>query len=447
MSMRIAADVVVAGGGPAGLCAAVAAGRAGKRTVLVERYGFIGGMTSAALVYPWMTFHTLEGKQVIGGLAQEIVDRLQQRNASPGHMRDTVGFTRTLTPFRLEAFQVLAMDMLEEAGVKVLLHSFVERVHTEEGRIQNLSLATKSGPVVVKGQVFVDATGDADVAHLAGVPCLKGRESDGKTQPMTLKFRMRGVDLAKVKAYMIEHPDEFYKRTPVGELPELKLTGICGFFKHWKEAALPINRDQVLFFAGPGDDEVLVNTTRVQGLDGTDVEQLSIAEAEGRRQALMVAEFMTRSLPGFEKASVSQIGAQIGVRESRRIHGVYVLETENVVSGRRFKDVIARSGYPVDIHDPTGQGVKSEWVRGDGAYDIPYRSLLAREVDNLLAAGRCISTTHEALGTTRLTPSCMATGQAAGTAAALAVQAGGDLYNISVPELQGNLRASGAILD
>ncbi|MFC4103419.1 FAD-dependent oxidoreductase [Paenibacillus xanthanilyticus] len=447
MTIKMEADIVVAGGGPAGLCAAVAAGRSGKKTVLVERYGFVGGMTSAALVYPWMTFHTLEGKQVIAGLAQEIVDRLQERGASPGHMRDTVGFTRTLTPFKLEEFQVLAVDMLEEAGVQVLFHSFVEQAHVEDGQIKSLTLATKSGPIQLEGKAFVDTTGDADVAFLAGVPCLKGREGDGKTQPMTLKFRMRGVDLAKVKAYMLEHPEEFYKRTPVGELPDLELTGVCGFYKHWKDAALPINRDQVLFFAGPGDDEVLVNTTRVQGLDGTDVEQLSAAEAQGRRQALQVAQFMKRHLPGFEKASISQIGAQIGVRESRRIDGVYVLETEDVVSGRRFADVIARSGYPIDVHDPTGQGVKSEWVRGDGAYDIPYRSLVARGVGNLLAAGRCISTSHEALGTTRLTPSCMSTGQAAGTAAALALDTGASLVDLDVARLQSILRDNGAILN
>ncbi|MFH5184252.1 FAD-dependent oxidoreductase [Paenibacillus sp. TAB 01] len=308
-----------------------------------------------------------------------------------------------------------------------------------------MELTTKSGKVEVRGTVFIDATGDADIAYLAGAPCLQGRDGDKLTQPMTMKFRMRGVDLARVKQYMLEHPEEFYRKTPFGELPELPLSGVLGYYKHWKEADLPINRDQVLFFTGPEDDEVLVNTTRVQGLDGTDVEDLTEAEEQGRRQVLMVADFMRR-LPGFEGASLSAVGAQIGIRETRRIDGVYALQADDVVQGRRFPDVIARSGYPIDIHDPSGKGVTAAWVQGDGAYDIPYRCLLPRQITNLLTAGRCISTTHEALATTRLTPSCMATGQAAGSAAGLAVKHGVRPGEVDIAELQSVLEAGGALL-
>lgn len=445
MSRVIEADIVVCGGGPAGVNAAIAAGRSGARTVLVERYGFIGGMSTAALVYPWMTFHTAEGKQVIKGIAQEIIDRLMQRKASPGHLRDTVGFVHTITPYHPEHYKVLALEMLKEAGVKLLLHSFADRVVTEGPQIQSVELTTKSGKVEVRGTVFIDATGDADIAYLAGAPCLQGRDGDKLTQPMTMKFRMRGVDLARVKQYMLEHPEEFYRKTPFGELPGLPLSGVLGYYKHWKEADLPINRDQVLFFTGPEDDEVLVNTTRVQGLDGTDVEDLTEAEEQGRRQVLMVADFMRR-LPGFEGASLSAVGAQIGIRETRRIDGVYALQADDVVQGRRFPDVIARSGYPIDIHDPSGKGVTAAWVQGDGAYDIPYRCLLPRQITNLLTAGRCISTTHEALATTRLTPSCMATGQAAGSAAGLAVKHGVRPGDFDIGELQSVLEAGGALL-
>ncbi|OXS59182.1 FAD-dependent oxidoreductase [Cohnella sp. CIP 111063] len=443
----IEADVVVCGGGPAGVNAAIAAGRTGARTVLIERYGFIGGMSTAALVYPWMTFHTLQGKQVIKGIAQEIIDRLMGMNGSPGHLRDTVGFTNTITPYHPEMYKVLAVDMLKEAGVKLLLHSLMDEARTENGRIVSVRLATKSGKIEVKGGVFVDTTGDADLAHLAGAPCLQGRERDGLTQPMTMKFRMRGVDLARVKRYMIEHPDEFYAKTPFEELDRLPLSGVMGFFKHWKQADLPINRDQVLFFTGPADDEVLVNTTRVQGLNGLNVEDLTEAEELGRKQVLMVANFMTANLPGFEKASISNVGAQIGIRETRRIDGHYALQAEDVVQGRRFPDTIARSGYPIDIHDPSGKGVTAAWVQGDGAYDIPYRCLLPKGIDNLLAGGRCISTSHEALATTRLTPSCMATGQAAGTAAGLAVKLGKLPSELDIGLLRQELAASGAVVE
>ena len=443
---HIEADIVVCGGGPAGINAALAAGRSGARTVLIERYGFLGGMSTAALVYPWMTFHTTAGKQVIAGTAQEIVDRLMAEDASPGHVRDTVGFVRTITPYDPEVYKVLIVDMLREAGVRVLLHSLMDEAVMDGDRIAAIRLATKSGRYEVSARQFVDTTGDADLAHLSGVPCLKGREGDRLTQPMTMKFRMRGVDLDRVKRYMLEHPDEFYPKTPFSELEQLPLSGVLGYFKHWQEANLPINRDQVLFFTGPGRDEVLVNTTRVQGLDATVLDDLTEGEVQGRKQVLMVADFMKRHLPGFEGASLSSVGAQIGVRESRRIEGQYTLQVTDVVEGRVFDDCIARSGYPIDIHDPSGKGVQAAWVQGDGAYDIPYRCLVPRVVVNLLVAGRCISTSHEALATTRLTPSCMATGQAAGTAAGLAVEQNTMPHALDVRQLQDRLLANGALL-
>ncbi|RAU96575.1 FAD-dependent oxidoreductase [Paenibacillus sp. YN15] len=439
-------DIVVCGGGPAGINAALAAGRSGAKTLLIERYGFLGGMSTIALVYPWMTFHTEGGKQVIAGIAQEIVDRLQAEGASPGHVRDTVGFVNTITPYDPEIYKTLIFDMLREAGVTILLHSFVDDVTVDSDRIASLSITTKSGRITVRAQQFIDASGDADLAWLSGAPCLQGRDGDKLTQPMSMKFRMRGVDLGRVKQYMIDHPGEFYKKTPVDELPQLPLSGVLGFYKHWQAANLPINRDQVLFFTGPGEDEILVNTTRVQGLDGTNVIDLTEAEVLGRKQVRMVADFMIQNLPGFERASISSVGAQIGIRESRRIDGQYVLQAEDVISGRSFDDCIARSGYPIDIHDPSGKGVTAAWVQGDGAYDIPYRCLLPKGIVNLLVAGRCISTSHEALATTRLTPSCMATGQAAGTAAGLAVKHQCLPSDVAIDELQSELRKSGALL-
>lgn len=440
------ADVVVAGGGPAGINAAIAAGRMGASTILIERHGFLGGMSTAASVYPWMTFHTEQGDQVIKGIAQEIVDRLAERGGSPGHLRDTVGFVHTVTPYHPEIYKVLAVDMLKEAGVKLLVHSFVDEVKASGNRIESIQLTSKSGRIDVSGGVFVDATGDADIAYLSGAPTLKGRDSDSKMQPMTMKFRMRGVNVSAIKQYMLDNPGNFYRKTPIAELPNLPLSGVQGFYSQWKASGVPINRDQVLFFIGPEEDEVLVNCTRVQGLDGTDVEDLTLAEELGRKQVLMMAEFLKRDVPGFEKASISSVGTQIGIRETRRIEGLYSLTIDDVVQGRRYEDAIARSGYPVDIHDPAGKGVIDADVGGDGAYDIPYRCLVPQQIENLLAAGRCISTTHEALATTRLTPSCMATGQAAGTAAAIACAAKVAARDVDVRELRDRLQQANMVI-
>jgi FAD dependent oxidoreductase len=439
-------DVVVAGGGPAGINAAIAAGRTGSKTLLVERYGFLGGMSTVALVYPWMTFHTESGKQVIKGIAQEIIDKLIDCGGSPGHLRDTVGFTNTVTPYHPEKYKLLALELLEEAGVEVLVHSFVDKVEVENNKISSINLTTKSGHIRISAKQFVDTTGDADIAYLAGAPCLKGRDSDNKTQPMTMKFRMRGVDLTKVKEEMKANPSNFYKKTPVKELDELPLTGVQGFYKEWNESGVPINRDQVLFFAGPEEDEVLVNCTRVQGLDGTDVFDLTEGEKEGRKQVLMMAEFLQKKIPGFEKASISAVGSQIGIRETRRIDGKYALTIQDVISGKKYEDTIALSGYPIDIHDPTGKGVQANDIEGDGSYGIPYRCLIPKGIENLLVGGRCISTTHEALATTRLTPSCMATGQAAGTAAALSIQEDVSPKDLDVDKLKTHLVENGVIL-
>jgi hypothetical protein len=440
-------DIIIAGGGPAGINAAIAAGRMGVRTLLIERYGFLGGMSTAAMVYPWMTFHNQHGEQVIKGIAEEIVARLVKMGASPGHLRDTIGFVYSLTPYKQDGYKMLVFDMLEESGVDLLLHSTVEAVEMHEGEIKCVSVLGKSGRQRLNGEIFIDCTGDGDLAYLAGAPMQYGREEDQLTQPMTMKFRMKGVNLEQVKEYMLDNKEQFYPQTLFEQMEMgLPLTGVSGFYGIWEEADLPINRDHVLFFTGPGPDEVLINCSRVQGYKGTDSWDLTQAEKEGHRQVFLLGEFFKNKIPGFEASEISSVGVQIGVRETRRIQGEYILTAKDVKSGRKFTDAIAKSAYPIDIHDPTKKNITVELVGGDGTFDIPFCSLLPKNVDNLLAAGRCISTTHEAFATTRLTPSAMATGQAAGTAAALAVRHGILPRNVNIENLKERLIHDGVYL-
>ena len=438
-------DVIVAGGGPSGIVAAIAAARHGAKTLLVERYGFLGGQSSAALVYPWMSFHDPQGNQVIRGIAQEIVERLMAMGGSPGHVPDTVGYVSLFTPFDVEAFKYVAQEMVLEAGADLLFHTWITGAEIENEIIRALGAINKSGRAELRGKIFVDATGDADVAFFAGAELAQGRDADGATQPMTMNFRLGGVDMDQVRDYMEKNPGEFYPATRYDILNQLPYpTGVQGFYTIWKEGHVPIPRQQLLFFAGMRPGEVGVNTSRIIGLDATNADDLTKAEIEGRRQVMLLLKFFREKVPGFATCYLITTPTQVGVRETRRIVGDYVLTGDDVTHARRFPDAIARSAYPIDIHDPKAAGNITYDVRLD--HDIPYRCLIPKGVRNLIAAGRIISVTHEAFAAIRVTPPVMAIGQAAGTAAALCIQHNIHPRAVNVRELQRLLVAQGASL-
>lgn len=437
-------DLIIAGGGPAGIAAGVAAGRLGARVLMIERYGFLGGMSTAALVNPWLTFHNAQGKQVVAGIAQEIVDRLMDLDACPGHLRDTVGFVYSVTAFDPEVLKYVAQEMLTEAGVRLLLHSFIVDARMQGDVVQSVIVRNKSGEQEYSARYFIDCTGDGDLAALAGAPFEKGRRPDGATQPMTMNFRVGGVDLAPVVKYIRENPQEFYHQMTFDHLEPL--TGVSGFFTLWKEANLPIPRDRLLFFAGVRKGEVNVNTSRIVGKDGTNVLDLTDAEVEGKRQVKMIVDFLRAKIPGFENCYLIALPTQIGLRETRRILGDYQLTGEDVLNGRRFDDGIARSAYPIDIHNPKDTGLTFMGAPDD-AYDIPYRCLLPQKVENLWVAGRCFSATHEGHSSARLTITCMSMGQAAGTAAAMALEQRCSPRDVDVTTLRERLRKQGSIVD
>ncbi len=448
-------DVVVIGGGPAGSIAAIAAARAGARVLLVERYGFLGGSLTAAMVAPMMGFHA-GSLQVVRGIPQEMVSRLQGLGLSPGHVPDPIDFCDTVTPFDYEGLKRVLLEMAVEAGVELWLHSMFVGADVERGRVTEVRIWQKDGITAVRAPVYLDASGDADLAAAVGVRFELGRQPDGLPQPMTLMFRIGGVNWDAIMTYLAEHQSEVqhgqgaHGPIDVDWLRRLPMRGFAGFRELVGQARdrgeWTIPRDRLLVFEGVRPGEAVVNTTRVVGRLGTRGADLAQAEIEGRRQAYEVMAFLGRRVPGFSDAYVIETPAQIGVRETRRIIGDYVLRQEDILGAVKFPDAIACGGYPIDIHDPLSPRLVTKRLPAGEYYTIPYRCLLPEGVENMLVAGRCISATHEAFAAFRVSAIVMAIGQAAGTAAMKAAGGGISPREVDVDDLQARLRAEGAFL-
>ncbi len=417
-------DVLVIGGGNAGCAAALAAARNGARVLLVERYGFLGGTATASMVGPWMTFHSGDDR-IVGGIAQEIVERLVARGGSPGHIHDASDYVPTITPFDPEIHKALLFEMMRESGVTLLLHAWFLDAVVENGRVAGARFATVGGIREYRAQRTIDATADAYVAASAGVATQQG-DARGRVQPASLMFRLSHVDLAALSTYVRQRPEQMRSSLKMHERTPEALSAVAGLYELWEAArasgAVSVPRELVSFFATPYADEVTVNMTRVVGVDPLDPDDLTRAEVEARAQVMQLLDFFRKDVPGFANARIAATATQIGVRESRRIVGEYTLTADDVLHARTFDDAVARSAYPIDIHNPSGSGTTTHRLPAGASYEIPYRCLVPRGVDDLLVAGRCISTTHEALASTRLTPTVMTLGQAAGTAAALSLQ-------------------------
>lgn len=441
--------ILVVGGGPAGLGAALGAANAGANVILTERYGFLGGNATAALVMPLMSFHTQQSKRetvgattllptdhgpgapVVAGALTTLLNRLVKAGgAIPPSLQ-----TGYVVPFDPEVFKLVALDLLDEAGVRFLFHAFASDVINHQG-VKGVVFETKSGPIVIRAQVVIDCTGDGDIAARAGAHYEIGREDDQLVQPMTLMFRLTEFERAAFDAYVKQHPDQW--------------RGVHGLWDLIRQAAadgnLQLAREDILFFATPHDREVSVNSTRVMKVLGTDVWDLSYAEWESRRQMRQIAAFLHRYVPGFEQGYIVQSGVNVGVRETRRVLGDYQLTVDDILQARKFPDVIARSAYPVDIHNPKGTGTILKRLPPGEAYDIPLRCLLPQKVEGLIVAGRCISGTHEAHSSYRVMPVSMATGQAAGVCAALAVHQGKPPRAVPAADVQEELLRQGANL-
>ncbi len=436
-------DVIVAGAGVTGIVAAIAAAREGAKTLLTEGSGVIGGLVTGGRL-------TKPTGPVDSGIFWELMQRAEKMGGADTATKQSYwgDYTGIFDP---EVMQRVILEALEEARVEILLHARVTDVVMGD-QLRGIEVSVKSGRKIILSRAAIDATGDGDLAALAGAQFLLGRPSDGKMQPITSYVRLINVDTPRLAKYMREFPGEFSEVV----LPKnggasrqdyvfnLFATGFTSLVRKAKEAGeWRIPKDHVTVKTGLLPGEVNINATRFQG-NAVDERVLSEAEIEIRKQAYNVFDFFKKYVPGFEEAALLDVAPKIGVRETRRIVGDYLLTGEDAKSERRFEDSIAISRSAIDIHEPGGEGGLMLSVgRGFG---VPYRCLLPKGVEGVLVAGRCISADEVAHGSTRNVPVCALTGQAAGTAAALAARAGLTPRQLKVGDLQVRLAQQGIVL-
>ena len=460
-------DVVVLGGGVAGVAAAIASARGGAKTLLVERDGCLGGAATLGLVTPLSATSSTRGHS-FGGLGEELL-----KAAKEDTMRYCGG-----EPDSTPSPHVLKHTFLRktlEAGAELLFHAYATGVQMDASatNINALKVHSKSGEGLVKGKFFIDASGDADILFFSGEDFVKGSEPDvlrqlagtgldkihederkcvsysrnGAMQPVSIMFDMGGVDRAKASPYVnktLTYADVGLTRDA---FQKLVISKVPGFEPQDGSDLLPLPQGRVLFFNLGRDGEVVVNMTRVLDIDGCDVKDLSRAEVVAQRQVFAVMDFLKDFIPGFENAHLIDTAASVGVRETRRLVGRHVLNGREVVDCIPNPEVIAHGSYIIDIHDPCGRRKAIGGpIKGD-RYDIPYGSLLPKKIRNLLVSGRCISADHVAHSSSRVQGTCLMTGQAAGAAAAIAIVKGLANDAIDIKELQENLIASGVALE
>jgi hypothetical protein len=420
-------DVAVVGGGVTGVAVGIAAARAGAKTMVLEPRPFVGGNATTGLCLH--SFLTRDRRQTVFGIAQEIVDRLVAIGAAVGHVPYD-GFVSAVTPVDGDWFRIVAAEMLTEAGAQVVYGASVVGVERQDAALTGLVTAMKGGLRVVRAGSYVDTSGDADIAAFAGCPTRKGEIATGKMQPVSMLMHFHNVDTRTIAATLGEVTPAMATRP---DHPEPFPVYFNGTFSRWndvieREGIFP-NRDHKVFFNTVWPNRVNVNTSAVFGVDGTDPLAMAKAAHELTRQSVRAGNFLKEHVPGFQGSYfMPQVVA--GVRESRNILGRYEITREDVLEGRTFEDTVGQICFPVDIHDPdTGQATFHQ-IGADGAFDIPYRALVPKDLENVLVAGRCISVTSYAHGATRNMAPCLVMGESAGVATAMAAE-----KNVSMPEL------------
>jgi hypothetical protein len=418
-------DVLVCGGGMAGSVAAIAAGRAGADTLLIERWGFLGGSATAAAVGQFVGWETEAGRRVIRGIAEEIVENLIARGASDGHSHFVMstGHRMDQVSYDPETLKIVLDELLTQAPARLLFNAVVMSAGRTARSISEVTVLTKAGPIALRPKVVIDASGDLDVLARAGAEFLALEEGE-MLQPATMMFRFGPIDY------------DVFNAIPVAQMQALARRGAS----EGRLARAALHQSRV---AGTRDG--WFNISRVS-VDATDPFDLSRAEVEGRRQAFSAATFIREHVPGCADGRLIALAPQLGIRETRRIRGEYILAADDLRQGRRFSDVIALGAYPIDLHPAASAGLGFETLGQDHNYQIPYRAIVPAGFDNVLVAGRGISSTHEAHASTRVMPNTMAIGQAAGLAAAMIADGNIAAAAVPVERLQAKLREANAYL-
>ena len=418
-------DVVIVGGGAAGIGAAIAAGRSGVKTAIIERFGFLGGMATAGYVNPMSEF-AYNGKRIIGGIAWDFAQEMIKRNGA------MVEVPRCNVSFNPEVYKLVAQKMIEKAGVQAFMNTNLIDCITEENSIKSIIINNKNGLQAIEAKYFIDATGDADLAYFAGVEMLPQGET---MQPGTLCFCLSGVDTTTERMHIIHQKNHRFNHQ-AGFIREV-------LFKLREEGV------EVPLFGGPwlattmDEGSITVNMTRAP-MNATDSVDYQKAECKMREDVFKLVTLLKEHVPEFKNCTLASVATMAGIRESRRIKGVHVLTGLEYAEGYKFEDSIARACHPIDIHLPGDEGQRLIFPK-DAGY-IPYRCLITQNFENLLVAGRAISADIEAFAAIRVQAPCMETGQATGFAAALCCKSGNiPVQNINVEDLTTRIWEEGSL--
>jgi len=447
-------DVVVVGGGTTGLTAALAAARTGAKTALIEENGYLGGNATTQL--PWMAFHDKDGRRVVGGIPFEIIERLRKRGAATKFYLDPIiQSTVGVNPHWLK---ILAAEMMQQDGVSVFLHTRlmgIDAVTHAGAEPSTIELSTPGGLVSIRSRYIIDATDTGDPLRMCGVPLVRGRREDGLVQVASWTFTLGGVNFPRLMGYFRENPTEirpFPLSDPMKLVEHMERAEvfILGAFRKLirqaREEGLDVPRSVMPGVGYPPLGEVMTVASRIENIRPNDPTELGRGAALGMQQCAVWVEFLNRYVPGFESARLALTPGRVGVRESVHMQNDFMLDAEHLLSGVLPEDTVSMGGYFLDIHAPNADGRNEPFVLPP-AYGIPYRSLVAQDNETVLAAGRVIAATHEAMSSTRVIPISMGIGQAAGTAAALAAQRSCPAAEVPIADLQDQLRCDGVILD